>query len=998
MSDGKVTFDIVADNSSVPGTISDTTRTLEQATKQWSRQMDEAGKSSLSFDSIIQGVGMSLGSTITGALKNAGKAAVDFAKQSIAAASDLAEVQNVVDVTFEESASEINAWAKSAASSFGLTELQAKRFSSTLGAMMKSSGLAGAEVTKMSKDLSGLAADMASFYNLDFDTAFDKIRAGISGETEPLKQLGINMSVANLNAFALAQGLTKTFDKMSQGEQIQLRYQYLMQATADAQGDFARTSDGYANSVRRIETAWESIKASVGELILTPLSQATNATADLLEKLTTKPKQTIFEQINAVDIDTESKIKEIEATAEKARGLVSVLQSITPEAAGLSSSGTEIKNALDSISEGVTGASNATTTTAAKALPGYLLDISKHFERMHRSSSASRNWSNVFGVLIDNVGPLSQAIGKDKGQTLEWLRGMKEQVDGIDEGTPQQWRDVFNALIEKIPALEKVLTDTKLIDSLGVLQTSGDAMAQAEEAIKGSGDESVEAAAKHKQWLEACRQLVAEIPGLSTIIDTETGAIKGGMQAVSEYIDNWEKGEKKLAYVKAQAKKQAILDTSFDQLTELEVSVILSENDLKKARTKLAELKKALDDLGTQYNADGTVDRTRTVWKSDEMKAMADEYNAYLTQVDGMVAKNEELHESYDTMKKDYDDAKAALEEENKALGITGDQAKDTAGAVDGLTKSETEYKEALENVATAMGKVGDYEQKMRDQMEKTVESTVAGFEKMETKAELTAAQIQANLASQSKWITEYMEGLNALRELGASDELIAFLSDGTKDSANYVAALRGAGPDAVKAVSDDYKAVQQQKQALVNELTGNKLRVDKEYEKLTEGMKKAVEELNMSTQAGQNVGATIQAMIDAINAKYSSLSAAVSSVKNVMAELGQLGLGGANFLGGESIDGSFARGLDYVPFDGFRAELHQGEMILTAEQAAQFRDFGAARGAANSLDLDGLSSAVSDAMPDSSAAVYMDGEIVGRMVSRSQGAEYRSLERSGWR
>ena len=134
--------------------------------------------------------------------------------------------------------------------------------------MMKSSGLAGDEIVEMSTDLAGLAADMASFYNLDFDTAFQKIRSGISGETEPLKQLGINMSVANLEAFALTKGITKAFDAMSQGEQTMLRYQYLMQATADAQGDFARTSDGFANASRMLETNLEQLKTNIGAVLL----------------------------------------------------------------------------------------------------------------------------------------------------------------------------------------------------------------------------------------------------------------------------------------------------------------------------------------------------------------------------------------------------------------------------------------------------------------------------------------------------------------------------------------------------------------------------------------------------------------------------------------------------------------------------------------------------------------------------------------------------------
>lgn len=107
-------------------------------------------------------------------------------QESIELASDLVETQNVVDVTFEDSADTINKWAQEALNAYGITETKAKQYSSTLGAMMKSMGIADDQVLQMSMDMAGLAADMASFYNLDHDTAFEKIRSGISGETEPL--------------------------------------------------------------------------------------------------------------------------------------------------------------------------------------------------------------------------------------------------------------------------------------------------------------------------------------------------------------------------------------------------------------------------------------------------------------------------------------------------------------------------------------------------------------------------------------------------------------------------------------------------------------------------------------------------------------------------------------------------------------------------------------------------------------------------------------------
>ena len=198
--------------------------------------------------------------------------ALDTIKAGIDYASDLAEVQNVVDVTFGSATEAINSWSKECLAAYGMNEVSAKRYAGTIGAMLKSSGLAGDAIVDMSKDMVGLAGDMASFYNLDLETAFEKIRSGISGETEPLKQLGINMSVANLEAYALSQGITTAYNEMSQAEQVMLRYNYLMSTTADAQGDFARTQDSYANQTRLLSESWLEFTGIMAEQLLPVLT------------------------------------------------------------------------------------------------------------------------------------------------------------------------------------------------------------------------------------------------------------------------------------------------------------------------------------------------------------------------------------------------------------------------------------------------------------------------------------------------------------------------------------------------------------------------------------------------------------------------------------------------------------------------------------------------------------------------------------------------------
>ena len=162
------------------------------------------------------------------------KGLVGFSKQALQVASDLAEVQNVVDVTFGSMSQDVNDFADNALKAYGLSELSAKKYASTMGAMLKSSGLTGEAMKNMAVNLTELSADMASFYNLQNDAAFEKIQAGIAGETKPLRELGINMTVANLEAYALAQGINKSWQEMTQAEQTLLRYNYLLAVTGDA--------------------------------------------------------------------------------------------------------------------------------------------------------------------------------------------------------------------------------------------------------------------------------------------------------------------------------------------------------------------------------------------------------------------------------------------------------------------------------------------------------------------------------------------------------------------------------------------------------------------------------------------------------------------------------------------------------------------------------------------------------------------------------------------
>ena len=395
MADGQVTFQISVDAK-------DSKKSIDNIVKEF----ENAG---VKVDKVADGMSSDISKSFGHAFDvervknfaiNAAKAVANFAKEAVQAASDLAEVQNVVDVTFGQDASVIDEWSKNAGKQFGLTETQAKRFTSTLGAMMKSAGLAGSEITKMSTDMAGLAADMASFYNLDFDTAFQKIRSGISGEVEPLKALGINLSAANLEAFRLSQGIEKSYNSMSQGEQVVLRYQYLMQATADAQGDFERTSDGFANATRMLETNIEQLKTNVGTALLPIVNDVVGFVNDVFAALQVDlPEETVLDKIAAINLKTEDKIAEIKKTANEARALVSVMDKISGKNLSADSLVTFVdsfKGALDDLSWPLSLAKSSDYAGTISALADSL--------ELKTGTKAS-DWSNllngVAGALAD---------------------------------------------------------------------------------------------------------------------------------------------------------------------------------------------------------------------------------------------------------------------------------------------------------------------------------------------------------------------------------------------------------------------------------------------------------------------------------------------------------------------------------------------------------------------------------------------------------------------
>lgn len=241
------------------------------------------------FDRQMRGItniASKAGKVLAGAF--AIKKITEFTSACLDLGSDLAEVQNVVDVAFSKMNEQVNNFAQNAVFQFGLSETMAKKYTGTFGAMAKAFGFAENEAYAMSTTLTGLAGDVASFYNITQDEAYTKLKSVFSGETETLKDLGIVMTQTALDQYALANGYGKTTSAMTEQEKVALRYAFVQQQLALAQGDFARTSDSWANQVRILKLQFDSLRASLGQgfiAALTPVIKVINTVMGKLVQL-----------------------------------------------------------------------------------------------------------------------------------------------------------------------------------------------------------------------------------------------------------------------------------------------------------------------------------------------------------------------------------------------------------------------------------------------------------------------------------------------------------------------------------------------------------------------------------------------------------------------------------------------------------------------------------------------------------------------------------------
>ena len=320
---------------------------------QFKKTSSEIENDASSLKTRVSGIGTltrKLGSLLVGAF--AVKKLTDFGKSCLELGSDLAEVQNVVDVTFPNITAQVDKFAKSAAQSFGLSETMAKQFTGTFGAMAKAFGFSEEQAYDMGASLTKLAGDVASFYNLSQDEAYTKLKSVFTGETESLKDLGVVMTQTALDSYALANGFGKTTAKMSEAEKVALRYSFVQNQLAAAQGDFARTSGSWANQVRILTLQFDSLKATIGQgliNIFTPVIRVINTVIGKLITLANAFK--VFTELITGQKSSNSASGQISAIGSAAAGASTGMDDAASSADNLSSANNGVAKSAQKAAE-----------------------------------------------------------------------------------------------------------------------------------------------------------------------------------------------------------------------------------------------------------------------------------------------------------------------------------------------------------------------------------------------------------------------------------------------------------------------------------------------------------------------------------------------------------------------------------------------------------------------------------------------------------------------
>ena len=418
----------------------------------------------------LKDVGRKLTTFVSLPLAGAGAAAIKFA-------SDMEESTNKVDVAFGESSKQVKAFAKSTLESFGIAESSALDMAALFGDMSTAMGISQQDAASLSTELVGLAGDLSSFKNINIDEVTTALAGVFTGETESLKRLGVVMTEANLQQFAMSQGIQKNIKDFSQAEKVLLRYQFVMNATANAHGDFERTGGGAANQSRVFMQGLKELGAELGNIILPYFTEAVTFANKLIK------------EFKGLDDSTKRLIVFTGAVAAAAGPLMYLAGTVIPTVV----SGFE----LLSLAVGVAGAPIVIFTAALSSLT---LGVQKLLEDVAPTTTFFQTLGNILGnfgnpagfaaIALDQIGdnaknnaPKQEELAESTDTLTTALNNYLDALGKIGTGDyampgaateDTSFEDMLvedaNAMANAIDAM--LSTDTNLISSLATQEAA----------------------------------------------------------------------------------------------------------------------------------------------------------------------------------------------------------------------------------------------------------------------------------------------------------------------------------------------------------------------------------------------------------------------------------------------------------------------------------------------------------------------------------------------
>lgn len=457
MADGKVTISTALDNSGlekdskkVESSAKKTAMKLaaeyrkagmsqsEALRKAWSEIERTTQKSSKkSGDAIRKNMGGATDSVVgsLGGLKSvvgklAGAVAAAFAVQKVVQfgaacielGSNVAEVQNVVDTAFGDMAWKMEQFADSSITSYGMSELAAKKTGSTYMAMARGMGIAEDAASDMAIALTGLTGDVASFYNITQEEADTKLKSVFTGETETLKELGVVMTQANLQQYALAHGMNANITAMSQAEQVALRYAFVTDALNLAAGDFVKTQNSWANQTRILVMQWQQFMAVIGQALTTVLLPVVKMLNSIVSGLIS-----VANAFNAA--------------------VTAIFGGPQTQLAGIADANAAVASGAQDAAAGEEALADS-TKAAGKAAKGALASFDQ-LNVLQQSSGGSSSGSAVGGAAGMTFAPVTSEDAASVPPALEKIKAFMEQLKTLFAPSIESWAGAWDTLRAK---------------------------------------------------------------------------------------------------------------------------------------------------------------------------------------------------------------------------------------------------------------------------------------------------------------------------------------------------------------------------------------------------------------------------------------------------------------------------------------------------------------------------------------------------------------------